>query len=303
MQDLDKTIHDRYFEFGNNNLTTPYSIYHAFLAKIFRLGHIDNHSLNTLSIAEIAENMDRLSVPICAYYLPEQNVILSTSSKAGSMSIETMLSLCDHTQLSTYSFLNLIESHNPEIWHIYRDPLVRFLSYFYYRGAQSFLESGVHWRWEGVDMNRGRDNHRRPQFSLIPGYFKDVDINKHIDLTIDSNPDLLERRFDKGVPHDQWAYKFLENFVPHNRVKFFWMYELTEDKKNVIEIFSDRLGINFMDINRPNRNLNTERPKFEDIPKEFIKKIWVAQTLEREFLSKLTWENGGPIQFKGEDCN
>ena len=92
----------------------------------------------------------------------------------------------------------------------------------------------------------------------------------------------------------------LKDFIPYKKVKFFWLHEKgTPNRTNTIEIMYDKLGIAIPDaLHHRYSNSNQFRPEWEDIPTEFKQKIWDATIPEREFLSKITWQNG-PISFHG----
>ena len=303
MQDLEFVFKPEHIEFQPHNLVMPWSIHERCIAVGRRE---DNKHLQEKSLCSILNDNGRRFIPT-VYYLPERNLILSSSNKTASVSIQRILTNMYNktgeepiTLSHPFQIIELINKHNPEVWHIYRDPLMRMVSYFYYIGRQQFNHSGVRWSWEGLDMYTGNDTHRRPQFANIPGYFKGENINERIKIHIDQN---LGNKKQRGhcVPYDVWAYPFLGDFIPHKNVKFFWLHEKeVTDRTNTIELIYQKLGIEYQ--HEPGNNEiicnRSFRPDLKDIPQEHIQRICQAQQPEREFLNRLQWENG-PIQFYG----
>lgn len=312
MQDLKDTIvKSNRIQFGPRDLTVPWCVRDVYLAQCVKMME-RNSNLDERSLKEIIQGHVTLGSGqgVSMFYLPERNLLLHASNKAGSSSLQAMLEKLkydtgeEHTNdFNPYKLLDLIEEKSPEIWYIYRDPFMRMVSYFYYIGRQSFLNSGVHWSWEGLDMYYGRDVHRLVQIALIPGYYKGENTGERIMEHIVENAD-TDVAFTHSPPINMWAYPCLEDFVPHKNVKFFWMHEKEViNRPNVMKLLYKKLGVvppKSLDNRKGAHYISNpgSRPGIDAIPLEVRKKMWQAQQPEREFLSRLRWENG-PIQFHG----
>ena len=304
MQTIDTSAKAQHLNFSIDNLTMPMALIHAIGAQSERISRRENYTLDTPLIDIVQKHY--IHCDISQYcYLPKSNVLIYASNKAGSTSVQAMLNKLEHAtgeeriiNLNTYALLNLIESRDPEIWYIYRDPVSRFISFFYFNGEQEYLRHGVRWDWRGADMFTGTDTHRLPQFMFLPGYINNSQIHQRI--TDIANLKLSASRYDSLS--QAWTYDMLKDFIPCKKVKFYWLHEKgTPNRTNPIEIMYNKLGIE--NPNKPDSihhysNSNPFRPEWDDIPTEFIQKIWDATIPEREFLSKITWQNG-PINFHG----
>lgn len=310
MQTIDTSAKAQHLNFSIDNLTMPMALSHAIDAQSELISRIENYTFNIPLIDIVQQHY--IDGDISQYcYLPKRNVLIYAGNKAGSTSVQAMLNKLEHDtgeeertiNLTTYALLNLIESRDPEIWYIYRDPVSRFISFFYFIGYQEYIRHGVRWDWRGVDMFTGTDSHRRPQFMFLPGYINNPQIHQRI-------IDIANLKLS-DTPHEPisqaWSYDMLKDFIPYKKVKFYWLHEKgTPNRTNPIEIMYNKL---FRSIENPNKpdvldhrygywNSNPFRPEWEDIPREFKQKIWDATIPEREFLSKITWQNG-PINFHG----
>lgn len=319
MQDLDDTMKDSHLRFGDHDLTLPWCVQDPATVRALKVRGPDLYKNSAFpdNIPDLEKDLgqiqsDGFRVINSGFYIPERNLVIIPPCKAGSSSIKTILMKLEAQKgtkvirrLNTYEFLNLVESNDPEIWYIYRDPVMRYVSYFYQMGERQFYRFGMHWDYTTINLNRGTDPHRRPQFSYIPGYYKDIDIrgsiedSDHAFFTSTPIEILSELNWTRvaeitSVPHDIWGYPFLENFVPHKNVKFFWLHEIESDR-DLMEIIYKELDVG---IGRVQINTNHRRPEVDDVPTDFKQRIWDATVSERNFLSKLTWENG-PIEFYG----
>ena len=303
MQDLKTIIKPEYIEFEPHNLVTPWCVRDRHMA-LWAKHQQPRLYPEEMSLFSVLQDMpthlreNAINIPI--FYLPERNLLLITSNKAGMSSVNQMVQKMEKLRgevferlSSHYRLLELIDECDPEIWHLYRDPLSRMVSYFYFIGNQVFQRQGVRWSWEGVDMYVGDDPHRLPQFAYLPGHFEGENINQRIRMHL-KQQDYTNIGDRHVVPSDVWAYPFLSHFVPHKKVKFFWLHErdLTY-KTDAIELIHQRLDFEY---DKCIHNTNIDKPDLKDIPLKYIQKIWQSQQPEREFLSKLKWENG-PIQF------
>lgn len=308
MQDIDHSVKVQHLDFSKGNLTMPMVLSRIIDAEILR-GYDQRYSSDTPLTDIVQQEAQIDSLYRSQYcYLPESNVLIYAGNKAGSSSVREMLNKLEHVtgeeriiNLNSWDLLNLIESRDPEIWYIYRDPVSRFISFFYYIGRQAFHRHGVRWDWRGADMFNGVDFHRLPQFMFLPVYINNPQIHERIRDIVNSN---------RITPISQeWAYDMLKDFIPDNKVKFFWLHEdgtpnkwrrwpPPPNRRNPIEIMYDKLGIAMPSSASARVNINSYRPKWDDIPREFKQKIWDATILEREFLSKIRWQNG-PISFHG----
>lgn len=304
MQDLEIVVKPEHIEFEPHNLIVPWCVHDRYLAMCLKLAERDFAEKSLHSIIEgFPSRKHNGKIPV--YYLPDRNLLLSTSNKSASSSMRIMLNRMTKdtgelviTTEDSYKLLELIKDRDPEIWHVYRDPFMRMVSYFYYIGKQAFENFGVRWLWEGVDMYHGRDVHRRLQFAYLPGHFNGENINERIKMHLDQKVD-KRVAYSHDVPSDVWAYPFLGDFVPHKKVKFFWLHEKdVTNRTNAIELMYQKLGIAYQSKTDYIVNRFDNQPNIKDIPLHHIQKIWQAQQPEREFLSKLRWENG-PIQFHG----
>lgn len=297
-----KTNHIR---FDGNHLSTLNTLYKSlfFVHRYENLDSVDDISnKEEWIVSNLAEQQSQCEstgwcdVPTI-FYLSDLNLVICSNHKAGSVSLSELvdryreqtnkevLNIC-----FTATLLNLIESRDPEIWHIYRDPLMRFMSFFYYRGREDHLATGVQWSWKKTSMYEGTDTHRIPQFVYMPGYFK----AKY------PSPEVLYSPDEFNLTYNDWAYNNIEDFIPHKKIKFFWLHEQeVQNRKNLVLLLHEKLGIEPSedpDVLVSNRNVN--RPDIKKIDVRFIQKVWDSQIPERKFLSKLRWENG-PIQFHG----
>jgi len=311
MQTLKDTIvKSNRIQFGPMDLTLPWCARDLYMALCTKIKDT-NSGFDQRSIEDIIQTHLNLGSGqgVSMFYLPERNLLIHANNKAGSSSLQDMLEKLEkdtgekyQNDLNPYKLLDLIEEKNPEIWYIYRDPFMRMVSYFYYIGRQNFMNSGVRWSWEGLDMYHGRDHHRRIQLALIPGYYKGENAGESLKEHLLKNAD-IDVSFTHDPPTDKWAYPCLENFVPHKNVKFFWMHEKeVKNRPNVMKLLYNKLNITPpMSLDEKRRyisNQNSLRPGLDEIPLDVRKKMWQAQQPERDFLSRLRWENG-PIQFYG----
>ena len=234
-----------------------------------------------------------------SFYIPSRNLIVTTTNKAASSALEVFKHFVksqhpnDFQDLrSTAELYDTIYKHKPKVWFMYRDPLRRLISFYYYFKKRSKYTNGMNWSWDTFDINRGNDIHKMPQIYKMPFYISDTVKQKFLDRFDTSNSDIPEQLYDV-CNYDDLYYNNLSDIQPYDNMEFIWVPELDQDS-GLFEYLARELNVELSesDKGRLFRNVSTYK---EQVPDTILDKIWKAQSKEREFLESLTWLNQEPV--------
>lgn len=236
-----------------------------------------------------------------SFYIPSKNLIITTTNKAASSALEVFKHFVksqhpdDFQDLrSTSELYNTIYNNRSKVWFLYRDPLSRMVSFYYYFKKRSKYTSGSNWTWESFDLIRGKDIHKIPQFYKMPFYVSDTIKQRLLDKLDTSNTEVLEELYNV-CDYNNLYYDNLSDIQLYENTEYIWVPEIDDDL-GLFEYLAEELEVELSETEKGRliRNVSTYT---EIVPDTILEKIWESQTKEREFLKGLTWRNREPVFY------
>ena len=244
-----------------------------------------------------------------SYYSQELNIIIMSSAKAASTSLIAFKDYLNQKIDSNFyeidqapPMLEKIYESSPRIIFLYRDPFCRTLSYYYYMGRHLNISYGLEFSWDNTDMDLGLDMHRIPQCTNIPFYIGQ-DIKQDI-LTHKATPDCPAHIYEWNdmYRYSNLIYKHLLDVKMYENMEFFWINESHDATlgRDVYMDLCDRFDVPYMRDNETNLNPGGETFKNRIPSPDIVSRILESQSIERQFIKSLKFENQDPV-FWGID--